>query len=138
MEERSARCVLLRMLCVFAPLTLVAGVMSFPVQELTTYTLPQPIDSMKTLYARHFYPALLREVRAAKKVVLIGNAGTAKSTIQFYVLKVLLDAHDGLTTLPPDCWGSTMPFDVVVREVADLSTEVYFLKEGKAHVLDYP
>ena len=109
--------------------------MSFPVQELTIYTLPQPIDSMKTLYARHFYPALLREVRAAKKVVLIGNAGTATSTIQFYVLKVLLDAHDGLTTLPPDCWGSTMPFDVVVREVADAHTEVYFLKEAKAHQL---
>ena len=102
---------------------------------LKTYTLSQPIGSIKTLYARHFYPKLLRVLRATAKAVLIGNAGTAKSVTQLYVLMQLLKAHDTSTPLPPDCWGSTVPYDVVVRQMGNKYTSVYFLKAGVAHLI---
>ena len=67
------------------------------------------------LFVRQFYPDLLREIRENKRSVLIGNPGIGKSFFQYYYLARILNPSL-FGPLPPDCYGSTTPPKIVIRQ----------------------
>ena len=58
---------------------------------------------------------LLSEIRKKKRSVLIGNPGIGKSFFQYYYLARILNPSL-FGPLPPDCYGSTTPPKIVIRQ----------------------
>ena len=94
--------------------------------------------SPSTLYVRQFYPDLLTEIRKHKRSALIGNPGIGKSFFQFYYLARIVNP-DLYGPLPPDCFGSTAPPKIVIRQEGTASMTVFDIANRKADKIQgYP
>ena len=94
--------------------------------------------SPSTLYVRQFYPDLLTEIRKRKRSALIGNPGVGKSFFQFYYLARIMNP-DLYGPLPPDCFGSTDPPKIVIRQEGTASMSVFDIANRKADKIQgYP
>ena len=94
--------------------------------------------SKQFIYARSFYPDLLKSIRKNQRTLLISNPGTGKSIFQYYYLARVLNpsAFSALNqNLPPDSMNSCEPPEVVVRQVGLDKVQVFFIKEKVAHEL---
>ena len=76
------------------------------------------------LYIRDFYPSFLEDVRGTWRSIIIGNPGISKSMFQYYYLARIFNPSF-FGSLPPNCYGSTMPPEVVVRQLCGDSFEFY-------------
>lgn len=94
--------------------------------------------SPSTLYVRQFYPDLLTEIRKCERSALIGNPGIGKSFFQFYYLARIVNP-DLYGPLPPDCFGSTTPPKIVIRQEGTASMTVFDIANRKADKIQgYP
>ena len=91
--------------------------------------------SRQFIYARSFYPELLKQIRKYKRVVLLSNPGTGKSMFQFYYLARLLNPTAFHDPLPPDSNDSSIFPEVVIRQIGTIEMQVFFLKAKVAHVV---
>ena len=87
------------------------------------------------IYARRFYPELLKNIRKHKRVVLLSNPGTGKSIFQFYYLAKLLNPQAFKDLLPPDSTGSSEIPEVVIRQVGTHIMQIYFVKAKVVHLI---
>ena len=92
-------------------------------------------SASKFIYARMFYPELLKNIRKHKKVVLLSNPGTGKSMFQFYYLARLLNPAAFKDPLPPDSTGSSEIPEVVIRQVGTHIMQIYFVKAKVVHLI---
>jgi hypothetical protein len=90
--------------------------------------------SPSTLYVRKFYPDLLADIRKRERSALIGNPGVGKSFFQFYYLARIMNP-DLYGPLPPDCFGSTEPPKVVIRQEGTASMTVFDIANRTADVV---
>ena len=98
------------------------------------YTLSNVTLRPDTLYARDFYPDLLRTVRSFHRSILLSNSGTGKSMFQFYYLaRILNPAAFPNESLPPDFLGSIEPPKAVIRQIGQSKMTVFFPQEQVAH-----
>jgi hypothetical protein len=84
-----------------------------------------------TLYERLFYPQLVSKIRTARRrVCLISNPGTGKSTFQYYLLaryvKPSLFNDEPLNG--PIRFGTDSPPEVVIRHIPQDGIEIWFLE----------
>ena len=89
----------------------------------------------KKLFARVFYPDLLREIRGRHRSVLIGNPGIGKSFFQYYYLARILNPSL-FGPLPPDCYGSTTPPKIVIRQEGTKQMTIFDIANRKAERVD--
>ena len=90
-------------------------------------------SSRQFIYARKFYPELLKSIREKDWVVLLSNPGTGKSMFQFYYLARLLNPSVFEESLPCDSLGSSEVPEVVIRQVGTNKMQVYFVKAKEVH-----
>ena len=86
------------------------------------------------LFVRQFYPDLLREVRANHRSVLIGNPGIGKSFFQYYYLARILNPSL-FGPLPPDCYGSTSPPKIVIRQEGTAAMTIFDIANRQAEIV---
>ena len=87
------------------------------------------------IYARRFYPELLKKIRKHDMVVLLSNPGTGKSMFQYYYLARLMNPAAFKDPLPPDSTESSEIPEVVVRQIGVDEMEVYFIRAKVAHLV---
>jgi hypothetical protein len=88
----------------------------------------------ESLFVRKFYPDLLKEIRKYKRSVLIGNPGIGKSFFQgYYLARIMNPSKFG--ALPPDCYGSTDPPSIVVRQMGARNMTIFDIANRKAVVV---
>ena len=85
----------------------------------------------KKLFARSFYPDLLSEIRRRHRSVLIGNPGIGKSFFQYYYLARILNPSL-FGPLPPDCYGSTTPPKIVIRQEGTSAMTIFDIANRQA------
>ena len=87
------------------------------------------------LFVRQFYPDLLREIRGEERNVLIGNPGIGKSFFQYYYLARILNPSL-FGPLPPDCYGSTTPPKIVIRQEGTAAMTIFDIANRQAEVVN--
>lgn len=91
-----------------------------------------------TIYERSFFPQLVKDMRTARKrVLLLGNRGVGTSTFQFYLLARYMNPEQfqDIGSAPPDGpiqFGSAAPPKVVIRHLPG-EFQVLFLEKCVAH-----
>ena len=86
------------------------------------------------LFVRQFYPDLLSEIRENKRSVLIGNPGIGKSFFQYYYLARILNPSL-FGPLPPDCYGSTTPPKIVIRQEGTAAMTIFDIANRQAEIV---
>lgn len=91
------------------------------------------VDSLSPdkLFVRKFYPDLLEAIRKNKRSVLTGNPGIGKSFFQFYYFARIMNPSL-FGPLPPDCYGSTAPPKIVIRQEGTSGMTIYDIANCKA------
>jgi hypothetical protein len=80
--------------------------------------------SSDLLFVRDFYPSLLEDIRKNDRAILLGDPGISKSFFHYYYLaRVMNPSLFG--SLPIDCYGSTNPPEIVVRQICGEEIQVY-------------
>jgi hypothetical protein len=80
--------------------------------------------SSDLLFVRDFYPSLLEDIRKNDRAILLGDPGISKSFFHYYYLaRVMNPSLFG--SLPIDCFGSTNPPDIIVRQICGEEIQVY-------------
>ena len=87
--------------------------------------------SPDSLFVRDFYPDLLKAVRKNERSVLIGNPGIGKSFFQYYYLARIMNPSL-FGPLPPDCYGSTAPPKIVIRQEGTVRMTIYDIANRQA------
>jgi hypothetical protein len=80
--------------------------------------------SSDLLFVRDFYPSLLEDIRKNDRAILLGNPGISKSFFHYYYLARIINPSL-FGSLPIDCYGSTNPPEIVVRQICGEEIQVY-------------
>ena len=80
--------------------------------------------SSDLLFVRDFYPSLLEDIRKNDRAILLGNPGISKSFFHYYYLARIINTSL-FGSLPIDCYGSTNPPEIVVRQICGEEIQVY-------------
>ena len=68
-------------------------------------------------------------------MTFIGNPGIGKSFFQYYYLARILNPSL-FGPLPPDCYGSTTPPKIVIRQVGTAAMTIFDIANRKAERVD--